>query len=97
MIVNTMQNGWEIIYQSNRAHALLAAELARQWQRKDAPAKLYETIAAISHHDDLEKEWEEDILTEAGAPKDFTLSSHADADAGIEKLADLAKNALYRG
>ncbi|MEH2083331.1 MAG: DUF3891 family protein [Nostoc sp.] len=45
---------------------------------------LYETIAAISHHDDLEKEWEEDILTEAGAPKDFTLSTNAYVDAGID-------------
>ncbi|MFN6485635.1 MULTISPECIES: DUF3891 family protein [unclassified Nostoc] len=95
MIVNATQNGWEVIY--HRAHALLAAQLAGQWRRKDAPVRLYETIAAISHHDDLEKEWEEDILTEAGAPKDFMLSSNDDVDANIEKLANLAKNALYRG
>ncbi|WP_445631886.1 DUF3891 family protein [Nostoc sp. DSM 114167] len=95
MIVNPTPNGWEVIY--HRAHALLAAELAGQWRRKDAPARLYETIAAISHHDDLEKEWEEDILTEAGAPKDFMLSTNADLDAGVDKLANLAKNALYRG
>jgi hypothetical protein len=95
VIVNATQNGWEVIY--HRAHALLAAQLAGQWRRKDAPARLYETIAAISHHDDLEKEWEEDNLTEAGAPKDFLLSSKADVRAGIQKLADLAKNALYRG
>ncbi|MBD2728949.1 DUF3891 family protein [Nostoc sp. FACHB-892] len=95
MIVNATQNGWEVIY--HRAHALLAAQLAGQWRRKDAPARLYETIAAISHHDDLEKEWEEDNLTEAGAPKDFLLSSKADVRAGIQKLANLAKNALYRG
>jgi hypothetical protein len=95
VIVNATQNGWEVIY--HRAHALLAAQLAGQWRRKDAPPRLYETIAAISHHDDLEKEWEEDNLTEAGAPKDFLLSSKADVRAGIQKLADLAKNALYRG
>jgi hypothetical protein len=95
VIVNATQNGWEVIY--HRAHALLAAQLGGQWRRKDAPARLYETLAAISHHDDLEKEWEEDNLTEAGAPKDFMLSSKADVRAGIQKLADLAKNALYRG
>lgn len=95
VIVNATPNGWEVIY--HRAHALLAAELAGQWRRKDAPVRLYETIAAISHHDDLEKEWEEDILTEAGAPKDFMLSTNADLDAGVDKLANLAKNALYRG
>ncbi len=58
MIVNLIENGWEVIY--HRAHALLAAQLASQWRRADAPARLYETIAAISHHDDLEREWEED-------------------------------------
>lgn len=76
MIVNATPNGWEVIY--HRAHALLAAQLAGRWRCKDAPVRLYETITAISHHDDLEKEWEEDILTEAGAPKDFMLSSNAD-------------------
>lgn len=95
MIVNATQNGWEVIY--HRAHALLAAQLAGQWRRKDAPVRLYETLAAISHHDDLEKEWEEDIVTEGGAPNDFTLNSNADIDAGVDKLAELAKNSLYRG
>ncbi|MDZ8026330.1 MAG: DUF3891 family protein [Nostoc sp. DedQUE11] len=95
MIVNATQDGWEIIY--HRAHALLAAQLAGQWRRKDAPARLYETLAAISHHDDLEKEWEEDNLTEAGAPMDFTLMTQSKAEAGIYKIANLAKNALYRG
>ncbi|MBW4613757.1 MAG: DUF3891 family protein [Desmonostoc vinosum HA7617-LM4] len=94
MIVNATQNGWEIIY--HRAHALLAAQLAGQWQRKNAPARLYETLAAISHHDDLEKEWEEKILTEAGTPMDFTFSPEGGKE-GYEKLAELAKNALYRG
>ncbi|MCC5620484.1 DUF3891 family protein [Nostoc sp. CHAB 5715] len=95
MIVNATPNGWEVIY--HRAHALLAAQLAGQWRRKDAPARLYETVTAISHHDDLEKEWEEDILTEAGAPLDFTLATKNDAEIGIKKVADLAKNARYRG
>lgn len=91
MIVSSTQNGWEIIY--HRAHALLAAQLAGQWRRKDAPARLYETIAAISHHDDLEKEWEENNLTEAGAPMDFTLNTDTD----IKKLSDMVNNARYRG
>ena len=91
MIVNATQNGWEIIY--HRAHALLAAQLAGQWRRKNSPARLYETLAAISHHDDLEKEWEEYNLTVGGAPRDFTLNQ----DISIQPLADLAKNARYRG
>jgi hypothetical protein len=72
VIVNATQNGWEIIY--HRAHALPAAQLAGQWRRKNPPARLYQTLAAISHHDELEKEWEEYNLSVGGAPMDFTLS-----------------------
>ncbi|MDX2228384.1 MAG: DUF3891 family protein [Leptolyngbyaceae cyanobacterium bins.349] len=91
MIVNLAQTGWEIIY--HRAHALLAAQLAGQWQRANAPERLYETIAAISHHDDLEKEWEGNELTDAGAPLDFTLGRSSD----IEPLRQHLENAYYRG
>jgi hypothetical protein len=91
MIVNSTQEGWEVIY--HRAHALLAAQIAGQWRRKDAPVRLYETIAAISHHDDLEKEWEENQLTEAGAPLDFSL----DSSTHLDKMIRHTQNALYRG
>lgn len=91
MIVRPTTTGWEVIY--HRAHALLAAQLAGQWRRKDSPVRLYETIAAISHHDDLEREWEGDHLTAAGAPMDFTLSE----ETSVQKLAQLAEQALYRG
>ncbi|MGL5871582.1 MAG: DUF3891 family protein [Xenococcaceae cyanobacterium] len=91
MIVNPTKNGWEVIY--HRAHALLAAQIAGQWRRQDAPPRLYETIAAISHHDDLEKEWEENCLTEAGAPMDFTFEEDTDFD----RLRKHLENALYRG
>lgn len=91
MIVNLLENGWEVIY--HRAHALLAAQLAGHWRRSDSPIRLYETIAAISHHDDLEKEWEGNELTPAGAPLDFTL----DPSGSIDKLKDLIVSARYRG
>jgi hypothetical protein len=91
VIVNPTQTGWEIIY--HRAHALLAAQVAGQWRKKNAPPRLYETIAAISHHDDLEKEWEENCLTEAGAPMDFTLDESTD----YNRLRKHIENALYRG
>lgn len=91
MIVNATPNGWEIIY--HRAHALLAAQLAGQWRRKNSPPRIYETLAAISHHDDLEKEWQEDNLTPGGAPMDFTMHQ----DTSVEKLANLVNNARYRG
>jgi hypothetical protein len=91
VIVKATQNGWEVIY--HRAHALLAAQLAGQWRRKNAPERLYETLAAISHHDDLEKEWEEYNLTVAGAPMDFTMIP----EISVPQLRKLANNALYRG
>jgi hypothetical protein len=91
VIVKPTQNGWEIIY--HRAHALLAAQIAGQWQRKKSPIRLYETISAISHHDDLEKEWEEDSLTEAGTPMDFTLN----AKTSYPQLRKHLESALYRG
>ncbi|ACK71188.1 conserved hypothetical protein [Gloeothece citriformis PCC 7424] len=94
MIVNLTQNGWEVIY--HRAHALLAAQLAGQWDKTQTPKRFFETLAAISHHDDLEVEWENAQLTEAGAPLDFTLTLDYSAKR-IEKLADLVDKALHRG
>lgn len=94
MIVNLMEDGWEVIY--HRAHALLAAQIAGHWALSDSPVRLYETIAAISHHDDLEKEWEGDHLTPAGAPLDFTLDS-SDPDTALSQFKELLSEARYRG
>ncbi len=91
MIVNLQTDGWEIIY--HRAHALLAAQIAGHWDFDKHVYRLYETIAAIAHHDHLEKEWEGDQLTEAGAPLDFTLEK----ESPIEKLRHHADEALYQG
>ena len=91
MIVNQHEKGWEVIY--HRAHAQLAAQLAGQWRRKDAPVRLYETIAAISHHDDLEGEWEGNELTPVGTPLDFTLDKTTD----INKLKEQIEQSRYRG
>jgi hypothetical protein len=91
MIVNLQPEGWEIIY--HRAHALLAAQIAGHWDFKQDTSRLYETIAAISHHDDLEKEWEEDSLTEVGAPLDFTM----ERETSVEQLRRHVDDALYKG
>lgn len=90
MIVNPTRNGWEVIY--HRGHALLAAQVAARWG-KSPPARLVETIAAISHHDDLEREWKADHLTPAGTPLDYTLNPDVD----VPLLRDLVESALYRG
>ncbi|BAU64315.1 unknown protein [Stanieria sp. NIES-3757] len=91
MIVNLQSDGWEIIY--HRAHALLAAQIAGAWHLEDAVPGIIDTIAAISHHDDLEKEWQEDLLTPAGAPMDFTLERQTP----VEKLRQHIEDSLYRG
>lgn len=91
MIVNMKPDGWEIIY--HRAHALLAAQIAAHWNQEESPQRITDTIAAISHHDDLEKEWEKDQITPAGAPKDFTQEGETSAD----KLTKHIEESLYRG
>jgi hypothetical protein len=91
MIANMKDDGWEIIY--HRAHALLAAQIAAHWKQSDSPLRITDTIAAISHHDDLEKEWEKNLLTQAGAPKDFTLEGQV----SVEKLTKHIEESLYRG
>jgi len=91
MIVNQSETGWEIIY--HRAHALLAADIGGEWHQEDLPQRLIETVAAISHHDDLESEWEGNHLTPAGTPLNFTLDKTTD----LKKLIEFTKNARYRG
>ena len=91
MIVNLTEEGWEVIY--HRAHALLAAQIAGYWNTPDDTAHLVETIAAIAHHDDLEREWQSNHLTKAGAPLDFTLGSSL----SVPQLYEHIEEALYRG
>lgn len=91
MIVNLTNNGWEVIY--HRAHALLAAQIAGNWKTPDDTAHLVDTIAAVAHHDDLEREWDEKCLTKAGAPLDFTLGGSL----SVPQLYTHVEEALYRG
>lgn len=72
MIVNATPNGWEIIYQ--RAHGLLAVQLAHCWREDQRPERWIETLAAITEHDDGQESLHgSHHLTDAGAPKDFTF------------------------
>lgn len=74
MIVNYKETGWEIITQ--RAHGLLAAQLAFQWRKEDRPVRWVETILAIAEHDDAENELDgENLLTEAGGPLNFSMKT----------------------
>jgi len=93
MIVNLHEDGWEIIY--HRAHALLAAELGGRWREVERPVRYLETLVATAQHDDIEREWEGNELTDAGAPLDFTLSKE-DPHLSLLKYRKLLDGALYR-
>lgn len=91
MITHPMPTGWQIIYQ--RAHALLAAQLAMHWRVDQRPVRWIETLAAITQHDDGGREWEgKDLLTPAGAPKDFKLGAIT-----LEQPAEAVMHAQYQG
>lgn len=91
MIVKPTQEGWELIYQ--RAHGLLAMQLAYYWREDQRPRRWVETLAAIADHDDEGNDLEGDNhLTEAGAPRDFTLSAFS-----LEQAKRVATRSQYRG
>jgi hypothetical protein len=72
MIVNYRESGWEIITQ--RAHGLLAAQLAYQWKEKYHPHRWVETLLAIAGHDDMEFEFTtHELLTPSGGPINYTM------------------------
>ena len=72
MIVNYTEKGWEVITQ--RAHGLLAAQVAMQWRIKDRPERWTETVIAIAEHDDASIELEDnDLLTPQGGPVNFKM------------------------
>ncbi len=74
MIVNVLQEGWEVIFQ--RSHALLAAQLAAAWAEDYRYHRWTETLVAIAQHDDQENYWESaQHISDIGAPLGFTQVS----------------------
>lgn len=72
MIANYKENGWQVITQ--RAHGVLAAQLAMHWHEKDRLARWTETVLAIAEHDDAENELDgEELLTSTGGPLHFSM------------------------
>ncbi len=71
MIVNSLKDGWEIIYQ--RSHANLAAMLVAAWRESDHVSRWTELVIATAQHDDQEMFWSNSThLTDIGAPLDFS-------------------------
>lgn len=72
MIVNQVNEGWELIFQ--RAHEMLATQIAYHWQQTERPERWIEFLAAISEHDNRQEGWHGSYhLSKAGAPLDFSL------------------------
>lgn len=72
MIVNYVPDGWEIITQ--RAHGLLAAQLAWHWNFDHPGGRCVETLTAIADHDDTGIEFDvKRLLTKAGGPVHFGM------------------------
>jgi hypothetical protein len=70
LIVNAVSEGWEVITQ--RAHALLAAQLIAPWRIDERPSRWIEILAALVQHDDAESYWEQtDHLSDLGTPLNF--------------------------
>lgn len=72
MIVNYKETGWEVITQ--RAHGIVAAQVAMHWKTKERSKRWMETLLAIAEHDDAEVELDgENLLTETGGPLNFSM------------------------
>ncbi|MBW8684627.1 DUF3891 family protein [Chitinophaga rhizophila] len=72
MIVNYTNNGWEVITQ--RAHGMLAAAIAYNWNDSVKTNRWLETLMAIAEHDDGQTELDGmDLLTPSGGPVDFKM------------------------
>lgn len=92
MIVNPTETGWEVIYQ--RAHGLLAGQIAAHWRVAERPERWFETLIAVTEHDDGGREWEgANHLTEAGAPLDFRLSKLSP----LVQARDVTNQAQHKG
>lgn len=74
MIANYTRQGWELITQ--RAHGILAAQVALHWKKAQRPERWMETLLAIAEHDDAMIELDgEDLITEAGGPINFKMKN----------------------
>lgn len=92
MIVNAVEEGWEIIFQ--RAHGLLAAKIAYHLDKSLRPDEAYwiDTLSAIAEHDDGQQKWtKRNHVTEAGAPLDFSFH-----DPDLEQAETVVADGSYK-
>ena len=87
MIVNPLDSGWEIVFQ--RAHEMLAMQIATHWKKENRPARWAELLSAIAEHDNRQQGWKgRRHLNKAGAPLDFTQKGFtAEQATGVTEVA----------
>ncbi len=91
MIVTYKEEGWHIVTQ--RAHGIVAAQLAMEWRRKDRPRRWTETVLAIAEHDDAEVELDDNnLLTPTGGPINFDMKTFDAARCGKLSLLTQTKS-----
>ena len=67
-----INEGWEIIFQ--RAHGMLAAQIAFHLHKKLRPSRWVETLLAIAEHDDSQLDFSgKEHITASGAPLNFKM------------------------
>jgi hypothetical protein len=91
MIVNYLEDGWQII--SQRAHGLLAGEICFHWKKELRPPRWLETIVATTEHDDAFSEFDDDnvLLNENGGPVNYKMRKF-----DKEKCDQLIRHALTK-
>jgi len=88
MIVRSVDQGWTVVFHSS--HGLLAQRIASHLGVARELPYWFETQVAIGVHDDLHQVYEKEkreFLTQAGAPRDFTLVPMKDEDR-VVKMQD---------
>jgi len=81
MIVRNVDQGWTVVFQTS--HGLLAQQIASHLEVAKELPYWFETQVAIGVHDDIHLVYEKgkrEQLTQAGAPRDFTLVPMQDED-----------------
>ncbi len=93
MIVKNVKTGWEIIMQ--RSHGLLAGQIAHALSDLNGIKYRLETLLAIIEHDDYKEDFGGNrYLTDAGAPKDFTLFDMHDKSRYVEAVRRVENQTL---
>jgi len=85
MIVRSVDQGWTVIFHST--HGLLAQTIASALKDARSLPYWFETQVAIGLHDDLHRVYgkgKHEQVTQAGAPRDFTLVPMKDGERALE-------------